>query len=151
MPSARIFSPLAALASLAIVGVLAAAHSGGTSTDEEAVRAVLNEYFAGQSSGDGSHYRKIFYPNANLYWINEGKYQERTSAEFISRAGGQPATDETKRKRRIVTVDLTHDAATAKLVTDTPAMRVTDYMSLLKVDGQWVIVAKVFTREPKSN
>jgi hypothetical protein len=118
--------------------------------DEDQVRAVLNEYFAGHATGDGAHYKKIFHPNSKLYFIRDGKYSERTSAEYIAGASGRPAADEAKRKRTIASIDIAGDAASAKLVLQYPDVKFTDYMSLLKVDGEWKIVAKTFHAERKA-
>lgn len=37
----------------------------------------------------------------------------------------------------------------AKIVLDYPTARLVDYMSLLKIDGDWKIVTKIFYAEPK--
>ena len=41
--------------------------------------------------------------------------------------------------------------AVAKLVLDYPQIKFTDYMTLLKVDGEWKIINKTFYAEPKTN
>jgi hypothetical protein len=61
----------------------------------------------------------------------------------------QPATDEANRKRRIESVDVTGNAAIAKVVLDYPQATLTDYFALLKIDGKWQIVNKIFHSEPK--
>jgi protease I len=50
--------------------------------------------------------------------------------------------------KRVASVDVTGNAAIAKLEIAKPGWVVTDYMSLLKVDGQWVIVNKIFDSAP---
>ena len=122
-----------------------------TATDSAEVRAVLETYFRGQATGDGSHFRPIFQPSANLYWIREGKYSERPSAEWIASYTGKPAADEAERKRRIASMDITGNAAMAKLVSDYPTAVVTDYMSLLKTEGGWKVVAKTFVVQPRAH
>ncbi|HEX8636521.1 MAG TPA: nuclear transport factor 2 family protein [Pyrinomonadaceae bacterium] len=47
-------------------------------------------------------------------------------------------------------VDITGNAASAKIILDYPTVRFTDYMSLLKIDGEWKIVNKTFYAEPKA-
>ncbi|MGH9859080.1 MAG: nuclear transport factor 2 family protein [Candidatus Acidiferrales bacterium] len=37
-----------------------------------------------------------------------------------------------------------------KVVLDYPNARLTDYMSMLKINGEWKIVNKTFTSEPKA-
>ena len=115
------------------------------SDEEAAVRAALQHYLLGHATGDGSHYERVFHPEAKLFWIRDGALATRTSAEYIAGAGGQPAEDEAERRREITMVDVTGDAAVAKVVLDYPGRVFTDYMSLLKIDGEWKIVNKTFT------
>ena len=46
-------------------------------------------------------------------------------------------------------IDITGDAAVVKLVLDYPSAYITDYMTLLKIDGRWWIVNKAFTVESR--
>ena len=73
----------------------------------------------------------------------------RTSADYIAGAPGKPAADEAQRKRRIVSVDVTGNAASAKVELDYPSAKLTDCMSLLKVRNERKIVNKIFTAERK--
>ncbi len=118
--------------------------------EEVAVRQTLDYYLQGHATGNGEFFKKAFHPEAKLFWIREGQFAQRTSAEYIAGASGKPAPDEAERKRSIESVDVTGNAAIAKIVLDYPSGRFTDYMSLLKVDGQWKIVNKTFVVEPKA-
>ena len=117
--------------------------------EEAAVRAAIEHYFRAHATGLGEHHRKVFHPEAKLFWINDGKFTQRTSEEYIAGSPGKPAPDEAQRKRTIEMIDITGDAAVVKLVLDYPNAKLTDYMSLLKIDGEWRIVNKIFTRELK--
>ena len=118
--------------------------------EEEAVRATLEHYLLGHATGDGAHFRQAFHPDARLFWVNGDTLAQRTSADYAAGASGRPAADEAQRKRRIVSVDISGSAASAKIELDYPQVLLVDYMSLLKVDGRWVIVNKIFHRQPKS-
>jgi hypothetical protein len=124
--------------------------AGAQGAEEAAVRQTLDYYLQGHATGNGELFRKAFHPDAKLFWIRDGQFSTRTSAEFIAGASGKPAPDEAQRKRSIESVDITGNAAIAKIVLDYPSGRFTDYMSLLKVDGQWKIVNKTFMLEPKA-
>ena len=50
----------------------------------------------------------------------------------------------------IDSLNITGNAGVARIVLDYPDATLTDYMSLLKVDGEWKIVNKVFNAEPKA-
>jgi hypothetical protein len=118
--------------------------------DQAAVRVPLENYFRGHATGDPAYFRKAFLPEARLFWIKDGQMTTVSSEEFIQRAGsGHPQPDESQRKRSIEHVDISGNAATAQLLLDYPDARITDFMSLLKVNGEWKIVNKIFFVESK--
>jgi hypothetical protein len=136
----------------AAVLVLAAATSvlaQDASSEEAAVRAALEHYLLGHATGDGAHFEMVFHPQSKLFWMRDDTLNTRTSADYIAGASGSPAADEDQRRREITMVDVTGDAAVARIVLDYPTVVLTDYMSLLKIDGEWKIVNKIFTAEPK--
>ncbi len=136
-------------------GILAALAAGPATTaaaqspDEAAVRATLEHYLQGHATGDGAHHAAAFHPESKLFFVRDGKLAQLTSAEYIARSPGKPAADEAKRSRRIVSVDVTGNAAVGKIELDYPNVLLTDYMSLLKIDGEWKIINKIFTSAPK--
>lgn len=120
------------------------------SAEEAAVRAAVGHYLRAHATGLGEHHRKVFHPEAKLFTVREGKFWQLTSEEYISRSPGKPADDEAQRRRVIESVDIAGNAAIAKVVLDYPQVRFTDYMSLLKIDGEWRIVNKTFYAEQKA-
>jgi hypothetical protein len=141
------FILIGVIASVAIVSWHAVRAQG---SEETAVREALENYFRGHATGQGEHFRKIFHPDAKLFAVRDGKYWQLTSEEYIARAAGKPADDEAQRKRKIELVDISGNAAVAKIVLDYPTVKFTDYMSLLKIDGEWKIINKTFYAEPKT-
>jgi len=139
----RTLGPLMLLAGL----VLATPALRQTANPEEAaVRAAVEHYLRGHATGDGKHHEIVFHPESKLYWIADGALASRSSAEYIAGAAGQPAANEAQRRRRIAMVDVTGDAAVAKVELDYPDAFITDYFTLLKVNGEWKIMNKIFTR-----
>lgn len=116
-------------------------------TDE--VKAAVELYFAGHATGDGSYWRRAFHPVAKLYSVKDGALAERALDEFVGGASGKPAADEAQRRRTIAAIDVAGDAAMVKVELDYPEIRFVDYLSLLRIDGRWVIVNKIFHREPR--
>ena len=117
--------------------------------EEAAARGPLENYIKGHVTGQGEYMRKAFHPDAKIMFYRDGKFQARTLDEFVAGFKGQPAPDEASRKRRIESLEITGNAGIAKIVLDYPQVKFTDYMSLLKVDGEWKIVNKSFYAEPK--
>jgi hypothetical protein len=117
--------------------------------EEAAIRETIQHYFQGHATGNGEFFRKAFHPDAKLFFIRDGKLTQWTSEEYISRAGGKPAADEAQRKRKIDSIDISGNAAIVKITLDYPKVVFTDYMSLLKIDGQWKIINKTFYANPR--
>jgi hypothetical protein len=146
MTSRLRYAPYAVLAA-ALTGV--GAWVSAPSPDEVAVRAALEHYIQGHATGDASHMRIAFHPVAKLYWSNADTLATRTLDEYVAGSPGKPAPDEAARKRRIDRIDITGTAASAKIILDYPDAYLVDYMSLLKTNGEWRIVNKIFNREMK--
>ena len=137
--------PLAALAFAAALWLPVSARDA----EEAAVRQAIEHYFRGHATGQGEHFRKVFHPESKLFAVRDGKFWQLTSEEYIARAPGKAPADEAQRKRSVESVDVAGNAAVAKVVLDYPNVKFTDYMSLLKVDGEWKIVNKTFHSEAK--
>ena len=137
----------------AVVGVvplLETKNPNAASEAEAAARVPLESYINAHATGNPEFIRNAFFPGAKIMAFRDGKLLNLTVDEFASRFSGKPAADESQRKRRIDSLDITGNAGVARIVLDYPDTTLTDYMSLLKVDGEWKIVNKVFTAEPKA-
>lgn len=121
-------------------------------SDMDAVRVPLENYLKAHATGDPAYARKAFHTEGNMTFMRDGKYVTETFDSFINRAfTGKPAADEDKRKggRRIASVEVVGNAAIAKIILDYPTVKFTDFMTLLKIDGEWKIVNKSFFAEPR--
>lgn len=131
-----------------LLTVMAAAQPA--SGKDAAVRAAVEHYFRGHATGDGSHFAKVFHPDAKLFWVGaDGQVMQRTAADYIKGASGKPAADEAQRRRRIASVDITGNTAMVKVVLDYPATTFTDYFSMVETNGTWLIVNKTYVAARK--
>jgi hypothetical protein len=135
---------------LSCLAVAAAAAQARNPEDAAVRKAIEDHYFKAQATGDGSHLKGTFVDEGRMMWVADNKLQTRTSAEYIAGFRGQPPADESQRKRRVLMVDVTGDAAIAKVELDFPDVKFTDYFSMLKIGGDWKIVNKSFHRQPKT-
>jgi hypothetical protein len=117
--------------------------------EKAAARVPLENYLKGHATGDPEYMKKAFHTEGKLIFIRDGKYTTRTFEEYIGGMGGKPAPDEAQRKRWIESVDIAGDAAVGKIILDYPSGKFTDYMTLLKIDGEWKIVNKSFHLDRK--
>ena len=129
--------------------VLASAAAQAQPAAEAGARVPLELYIKGHATGNGDFWRQAFHKDARIEGMREGKLVSRTREEFAAGASGTPADDEAQRQRRIVSIDVVDDAASAKIELDYPKVKFTDYFTLLKVDGEWKIMSKVYHADPK--
>jgi hypothetical protein len=119
--------------------------SAQTASEETAVRACLENYM----SGDGNRMEKAFHPSATMKYIDyqSGEFKDVPIADFIARVKSN--TNKVDRKIGIVSLNIEGPAAQAKIKIETAEVYMFDYMNLLKVNGEWKIVSKIFSRQNK--
>jgi hypothetical protein len=136
----RHFGPLLAL-------VLFAVPLQAQTADESAVRTVVESYLHGLKFNDVPSLRKAFWPEARLFFAKRDGTLGQLTQEAWYAGFAQSAGKEEEGTLQIVSVEVTRDIATVKVVEDYPGSRYTDYLSLLRFDGGWKIVNKVYTAE----
>ncbi len=113
--------------------------------EETGVRTCLENYM----SGDGNRMEKAFHPSASMKYVDyqSGEFKDVPIADFIARVKAN--TNKTERKIEIVSLNVEGAAAQAKIKIETDKVIMYDYMNLLKVNGEWKIVSKIFSRKDK--
>ena len=113
--------------------------------DEAGARACLENYM----SGDGDRVEKAFHPSATMKYIDAvtGEFKDVPIADYIARVKANTARSE--RKIEIVSLNVEGNAASGKIKIETDKVILYDYMNLLKINGEWKIVSKIFSRENK--
>ena len=114
---------------------------------DEIARALV-AYFDGFYRGDVGLLREIFHPSAHLYTAGAGPLQDDAMEAVYARVRGRtpPAATEQRRQDRILLIDRSGpEAALAKVQLAIGPRLFTDYLSLLRLDGRWRIIAKVYS------
>ncbi len=117
--------------------------------EEDQVREAINYYFQAHATGNGEYLREAFHPVAKLFFVRDGELAQFTLEEYIALFDGSPEEDEDQRVRTIDHIEISGNAAIATITLDYPNAVYTDYMSMLKIDGQWRILNKTFYLEPR--
>jgi hypothetical protein len=137
---------LLALALLALFAVPARAQSGPIQDERAAATQAAHDYVRGGDYGDLDAFRRAFHPSARLQFVRDGAYAERSLEAYLAPVTPQTSTD---RQTRVTLLDLAGAAAVARVEIGSGEWMLTDYLSLLKVDGRWQIVNKIFDRSPR--
>ena len=111
------------------------------------IEKTVSYYLDGGTNNDFNILKKAFHENATMKYISNGTYKEVKALEFFKRVM-KPGPKQ-NRKTRIVSIDITENAAQAKLEIEYATFTFIDYMNLLKVDGTWKVVSKIFYRRNK--
>lgn len=131
------------------VGFAACAPASAPTQSDSEVRAVVNRYLHGLKFNDTTDFHEAFWPEARLFFVDkDGKVGELTQSKWYAMFSGSAGKEE-KGDLRIASVDITKDAASVKVIEDYPQSRYTDYLNLLRINGRWWIVNKIYTAEQR--
>jgi metallo-beta-lactamase class B len=121
----------------------ARAQTPNESGTDEGPRTAVEGYFMAHALGNGDYITRTFTPDAKIQFVEDGQLKVWTRDEFAKRFQ-PPAADEYRRVRRVERLEVSGTAASAVVTLNYPQVLFTDHLSLLKIDGQWKIVGKVF-------
>lgn len=113
-------------------------------SDYAQIEQTLNYYLEGGTHNDFETLAKAFHQHATMKFVGD-EYKEVNALEFF-KVGMKPGPKQ-NRKTRIVYINVSGTAANAQLEITYPTFTFIDYMNLLKVDGEWKIVGKIFDKK----
>ncbi|PRX54625.1 nuclear transport factor 2 family protein [Flagellimonas meridianipacifica] len=116
-------------------------------SDYEAIAKTVNYYLEGGTNNDFETLKKAFHHDAKMKYIRGEDYTEVNAIEFFEKAI-KPGPKQ-QRITKIEHINISGNAANARLRIDYPNFYFVDYMNLLKIDGEWKIVNKIFHRQSK--
>ena len=114
--------------------------------DLPAITAVAHDYLEGMYRRDLARLRRIFHPTACLFGHYDRVFARVPLEEWLKAVEGRPVPADTGQAfdMRIVSIDVTGQVATVKAHGLYRGLRFTDYLTLARVEGQWLIVNKTF-------
>lgn len=115
----------------------------------EVVRA-LDDYFDGLYHSDSARLRRVFHPAAQYACATDGHLLLRTMDEYlpIVDARPSPASRGEPRRDRIVSIEFAGPVtAFARVECAIAPKAFVDFLFLVRLDGRWQIIAKVFHYE----
>jgi hypothetical protein len=108
-----------------------------------AIEATLNDYLLGNKEGDVDRLRRAFHPSAEIEGVRAEGFTSWNVDEYV---GGMTPGRTREFVPRILAVDFIGNAAQAKVESDYGNWKFVDYMQLLKIEGEWKIVNKIYYR-----
>ena len=116
--------------------------------ERDAIGKVVQQYIDGAKSGRGDDMKPAFHKDATIFgYAGDDLFAGPIQQLFAWNDENGPATE---LAARIATIDVVGTAATVRLELDNwTGSRFTDFFTLLKVDGEWKIMNKVFHLHPQ--
>lgn len=116
-------------------------------SDSSAAAAVVTDYLQGLQFNDTLRLAKAFWPSTKLLWVKrDSTLGELTQTAWYASFRGSVG-QRVEGTLRMVKLELTGSAASAKVVEEYPDSRYTDYLGLLRIAGRWWIVSKLYVAE----
>ena len=112
-------------------------------SDYDAISKVIQHYINGAISGIGSDMKPAFHDDATIFgFVGPDLFAGPIQGLYNWNDENGPATGLVS---RIVSIDVVDTVASARVESDNwTGHRFTDFFNLLKLDGQWKIMNKVF-------
>ncbi len=116
-------------------------------TNVNSIENTINLYFDGMINHNSASIKKAFTPTASMKWIEKGAYKEVNAVEALTEY--LDSNKPSKSVARITSINRQGDAANVGLEIEYETFTFVDYMHLLKINNEWLIVSKTYTTIPK--
>ncbi len=111
------------------------------------ITQALTAYFDGIHEGDLDKLKTVFLPGAHLYSSTDGDVTDMPLTGYLDLVGGRdsPASQGAKRYDRVVSIDFSGaTTAMVKVELSVPPKFFVDFLTMLKIDGEWRIISKCY-------
>ena len=115
----------------------------GNKEDAQIIEALLQDYFDGLYEGDVAKLRNVFHDDA---WLKGNNYR-KSRDEWLAAVATRPIPKDEGMDYgfKVISLDIVDDQAMAKVDVPLLAAHFIDFLGLLKEDGTWKIVNKMYT------
>jgi len=115
--------------------------------DTNKIKEVIQLYFDGSFDGKADNMKRVFHPAAHIYGYDHGALEDMPKEAFVALVGsdrtGKPAFP---REEEILSIDFTgENTAVARVKLRVFDTRYTDILSFIRLDGEWSVIAKLFS------
>lgn len=109
------------------------------------IQNVIQDYFQGYQQADTSLIQNAFHAETKLLSIANGKMDITEMKDWLKSLEDRHMRGDIRvGKLKIESIDVTDQAAAVKLKIRFQTFEFTDYLSLLRIDGMWIIVGKIY-------
>jgi len=119
-----------------------------SNSDFLVISTILHSYFDALHHGDVAKLKSIFHPDA---WL-KSPGSRRSLNQWLNNVENRPIPAQLNKpfKFKILAIDVVQDQAMAKIFCPLFDFNYVDFLGLLKEEGQWRIVTKMYTDTKES-
>ncbi len=115
-------------------------------TQENKIHETIQTYVTGYLNAERSFIEKAFHPETRLYCVDNQKLEKTEMKDWIANIENRKLKGDLRSAQlEILQIDITDQAATAKIELHFEKFRFTDYLSLLEINNEWIIVGKIYS------
>jgi len=118
-----------------------------------ALEKAINTYLDGLYEGDAAKLAEVFHPSSHLYSGTDGKVVDLPAPDWFEAVKKRPSPKSKgdARADQILSIDFNGPVtAFVKVNCAVPPRFFTDYLTFVKLDGRWQVIAKVYHFETKA-
>lgn len=127
-----------------IAATLMISVSGFAQSEEDAIQKTVTDYLEGGTNGDVNRFKSAFIADAVQRSVSKAGGVTGISVNDLATKIKPGSTMD--RTTKIVSWSYANDAATAITETVYSTSKIIDLLNLLKINGEWKIVSRVFSR-----
>ena len=117
------------------------------------IQTLLDDYFELMHTQDMSLFDKVFHKDSNLYSSENDELVIRSADLYCSQMEARTSPQDSGNARRdeVLFIDqISPEVALAKVQLEMFGGVMQDYLNLLRVDGSWFIISKLYKQVGKS-
>ena len=117
-----------------------------STSDLDLITQTVQYYFDGMYNGDVESLKKAFHPEADLFGYFQKNFMHVSANDWFNMVKNRPIPSKEGEEydMKIVSIDMAGDVAVVKVADLYMGLRFTDYLTMSRIDGTWVIVNKAF-------
>lgn len=110
------------------------------------IENVIQDYFQGYQLAETRLIKNAFHADTRLLSVDNNQLDKTEMKDWlVSLEERKIKGDIRKGELKILSIDQNGEAAMVKLSIKFPKFQFTDYLSLLKIEGKWLIVGKIYS------
>ena len=121
-------------------------HQGHSEPEFSKIEKTINDYFQGYLKAEPDTLLNAFHKSARLFSTENGSLDKTEMSDWLGNLHERRRKGDLRQADvEILGIDVSGDAAVAKTRLTFPEFAFTDYLSLLLIDGNWIIINKIYS------